>query len=85
MSSLGKEIKQARRDRGLTQQELAAQLQLKQQYLSRLEHDRVDVRVSLLRRLAAALQVPITQLLAEAPRGRRARACAQDTAHSSPT
>jgi transcriptional regulator with XRE-family HTH domain len=68
MASVGREIRKARIDRDMEQRELARILGMKQQYLSRIEHDQVDVRVSVLRRIAAALGVSVNQLLDEARR-----------------
>ena len=52
MSSLGREIQKARIDKGLKQKDLAAILHIPQQYISRIEGDKSDVRVSTLERIA---------------------------------
>ena len=67
MKTIGREIRKARIDKGLNQKELADRLGMKQQYLSRIEHDEIDVRASMLQKIAAALGVPVAQLLPDAP------------------
>ena len=63
MSTLGKEIKKARIDQGLKQKELQARTGLSQKYLSQIENDAVDPRVSVLKKIAQALQVSTDSLL----------------------
>jgi transcriptional regulator with XRE-family HTH domain len=63
MSTLGKEIKKARIDQGLKQKELQARTGLSQKYLSQIENDAVDPRVSVLKKIAQALQVSADSLL----------------------
>lgn len=65
MTTVGREIRKARIDKGINQKALAEQLNVKQQYLSRIEHDMVDLRVSLLQKIAHMLAVPVTRLLPE--------------------
>jgi transcriptional regulator with XRE-family HTH domain len=65
MATIGREIHKARIDKGMNQKELADRLGMKQQYLSRIERDQVDVRVSSLRKIAAILGVSVSQLLGE--------------------
>ena len=65
MTTVGREIRKARIDKGINQKALAEQLNVKQQYLSRIEHDMVDLRVSLLQKIAHMLAVPIARLLPE--------------------
>jgi transcriptional regulator with XRE-family HTH domain len=63
MSTLGKEIKKARIDQGLKQKELKERTGLSQKYLSQIENDAVDPRVSVLKKIAQALQVSTDSLL----------------------
>lgn len=66
MPSLGQQIKIARARKGWQQQQLAAEARLSQKYLSQIEHDHVDPRVSIIKRLAQALDVS-TDVLLELP------------------
>jgi transcriptional regulator with XRE-family HTH domain len=64
-SSLGERIAEARKTQGLTQRQLAAEIGMETMSISRIER---GVRQPPLRRLqaiAAALQVPVSQLLGE--------------------
>src|SRR5262245_44270500 len=63
MSTLGKEIKKARIEQGLKQKDLQALTGLSQKYLSEIENDVVDPRVSVLKKIAQALQVTTDSLL----------------------
>lgn len=65
MASFGREIRKARIDKNVRQRDLAEKLGMKQQYLSRIERDRVDVRLTVIRKIAAALGVSVHQLLDE--------------------
>src|SRR5262245_7553620 len=65
MTTVGREIRKARIDKGINQKALADQLNVKQQYLSRIEHDMVDLRISLLQKIAHILEVPVARLLPE--------------------
>ena len=63
MSTLGKEIKKARIEQGLKQKDLQVLTGLSQKYLSEIENDVVDPRVSVLKKIAQALQVSTDSLL----------------------
>ena len=63
MSTLGKEIKKARIEQGWKQKDLQARTGLSQKYLSQIENDAVDPRVSVLKKIARALQVSADGLL----------------------
>ena len=52
---IGEVLKQARIDRGLTQEELAVRLQTKKTAISRIENHAEDIRLSTLERYAKAL------------------------------
>ncbi|HEX5000529.1 MAG TPA: helix-turn-helix transcriptional regulator [Terriglobia bacterium] len=56
-----------RRQSGWTQQELAAEAGLTRPYLSRLEKGMVDPALSVLRQLAAALEIGVGQLVEDLP------------------
>jgi len=60
MDTLGKTIREIRRRKDWTQQELAARTGLDQSYLSRLEHDRhKNIAASSLARIATALEIDV--------------------------
>ena len=65
--SLGKEIKKARIDKGWKQQDLQVATGITQKYLSEVELDKVDPRVSIVQRIAQALGVSIATLVREEP------------------
>ena len=56
-------LRQIREDRGMTQEALAKKAGVSRAYLSRLEMGRHDPPLSRLRKLAAALKVPIERLV----------------------
>lgn len=63
MTTLGKEIRKARIDKSLLQKDLAKKLNLPQQYISKIESDKVDVRFSTLQRIANELGVKLSSLI----------------------
>lgn len=65
--SLGQRIAQARKDAGLTQQQLADAVEISQPMLGSYEIGRRRLPASLLQPLAKALKVSIEQLLGEPP------------------
>jgi transcriptional regulator with XRE-family HTH domain len=64
---IGDHLMAWRRQRGLTQFELAQRAHLSRPYVSNLEKGKVDPTLSSLRRLAGALDVPLAQLIEGAP------------------
>jgi len=62
MSTLGKEIRKARIDKGWKQKELVEASGLSQKYLSEIEADKVDPRWSIVKRIAIALAVSLDSL-----------------------
>lgn len=56
-------LRQIRRQRKMTQETLAMKADVSRAYLSRLEMGRHDPPLSLLRKLAKALRVPVARLL----------------------
>lgn len=69
MMSLGKEIRKARVDAGMNQKALADAAKLSQKYMSQIERDDADPRVSIVIRIARALGVTIDQLTREEVHG----------------
>ncbi|MBU3208499.1 helix-turn-helix domain-containing protein [Clostridium algidicarnis] len=51
-------IKEYRIKRGLTQKELACKIGISQNYLSQLENNRYDIKLSMLFKIAKELKVP---------------------------
>ncbi len=64
-------LRRWRRQRGLSQRELAERSGVGPAVIARVELGRVDPRLGTLARLAAALRVRVTDLLAERPSRRR--------------
>ena len=60
---LGMRIKQTRTRQGLSQTAVAKQARIARQYLYKLETGQADPTVTVLKRLAKALGVPVTELL----------------------
>ena len=67
MATLGGEIKKARIDKGWKQHDLQRATGLSQKYLSAIELDKVDPRVSIIWRIAQALGVGLDALVRQAP------------------
>jgi len=63
MTTLGKEIKKARIEKGLKQKDLQVLTGLSQKHLSQIENDAADPRASVLRKIALALGVSADTLL----------------------
>jgi len=63
--SIGSRIIQIRNQKGLTQRELGLRSGIASSYLSRIENRRLEPRPKTLRRIADALQVPISDLFQE--------------------
>src|SRR5262245_112504 len=63
--SLGKRIEDLRRKRGLTSRAVATGVQVTSSLISQIEHDKTSPSLDTLRRIAKALQVPLTYLLLE--------------------
>ncbi len=56
-------LKELRKERGMSQEELAARASISRTYLARLETARQDPTLSTLEKLAKALKVPVEKLL----------------------
>jgi transcriptional regulator with XRE-family HTH domain len=63
MTTLGKEIKKARIEKGLKQKDLQVLTGLSQKHLSQIENDAADPRATVLRKIALALGVSADILL----------------------
>ncbi|CAM4219298.1 helix-turn-helix domain-containing protein [Kerstersia similis] len=64
---IGEKIRKLRRERGLTQEELALELDTAASTVSRIENDERTPSLDMLTRLANSLQVGIGELFAGAP------------------
>jgi len=60
---MGKRIRRAREAKGMTQRALAEQADITRKYVVDLEAGRYDPTIGVLRKLAKALGVPVTELL----------------------
>lgn len=65
LRELGKRIAQRRKSLSMSQQTLAALATLDRTYLSTVEHGKQNVTISVIAKLAAALQMPLEELLIE--------------------
>jgi transcriptional regulator with XRE-family HTH domain len=63
MATLGQNIVKARIDKRMKQQDLWQKAGLSQRYLSAVENDKVDPRVSVVRRIARALGLTFNDLI----------------------
>ena len=63
--SIGTRIIQLRDQKGLTQQELSDRTGLAASYLSRIENRRLEPRPATLRKIATALEVPMSEIFQE--------------------
>jgi putative transcriptional regulator len=63
MATLGREIKKARAELGWQQKDLQVATGISQKYLSRVENDKVDPRLSMVLRIAHALGMDMNALL----------------------
>ena len=61
-SGLGRVIKQLRRQRGLTQDELAAKASLHRTYVSDVERGARNLSILSLHRISAALETPLSEI-----------------------
>ena len=59
---LGPRIRERRREVGITQADLARQIEISASYLNLIEHNKRDIGGTLLRKLADALDIPLDQL-----------------------
>jgi XRE family aerobic/anaerobic benzoate catabolism transcriptional regulator len=65
LAALGDRVREARARRGQSRKGLAADSGVSERYLAQLEAGQGNVSILLLRQIAAALEMPVTELLAE--------------------
>src|SRR5258706_9320020 len=65
LAALGDKLREARAKRGLSRRVLAADSGVSERYLAQLEGGQGNVSILLLRQIATALGLPLTELLAE--------------------
>ncbi len=68
---LGDELRQARLEANLTQEQLAFEAELDRTYISHLENGHKSPTVEVLFRIAAALGIPASEILARVERSQR--------------
>lgn len=61
--SIGKNIKNLRKEKGLTQAELGKRLNVTQQMIGQYENDKNSPQIDTLKRIAAALEVKVADLM----------------------
>jgi transcriptional regulator with XRE-family HTH domain len=74
--SIGTRIIQVRTQKNMSQRELSQRSGIASSYLSRIENRRLEPRPKTLRRIAAALGVPLSELFREGPAGQAVSRCA---------
>lgn len=70
---LGEELRKARSESGLTQEKLAFEADLDRTYISQLENDKKSPTLDALFRIADALGMPASELVARVERSRPGR------------
>jgi XRE family transcriptional regulator, aerobic/anaerobic benzoate catabolism transcriptional regulator len=68
LKTLGIRVRDARARHGMTRRMLARDSRISERYLAELESGRGNLSIVLLKRLAAAIDVPLTELIDEGPR-----------------
>lgn len=63
MASIGEKIRNARKDAGMTQTELAQKTSLSRSYIGDIEKDRYNPSIATLQAIAKATDVPVESLL----------------------
>lgn len=63
LKKIGNRIKEIRTEKGLSQQELAAELDYEKSNMSRLESGTTNPKIATLYRVAKALNIPLSELL----------------------
>lgn len=61
--TLGRKIKECRKKKGMTQEALAEALFTNKSTISEYENDKIDLKISVLREIAVALDTPVSYLL----------------------
>src|SRR5436189_2265266 len=67
LAALGERVREARARRGISRKLLARDSGVSERYLAQLEAGQGNVSILLLRQIAAALNIPLDELLAEDP------------------
>lgn len=62
--TLGRKIKECRKEKGMTQEALAEALFTNKSTISEYENDKIDIKISVLREIAGALDTPVSYLVA---------------------
>ena len=63
LKKLGLKIKQLRTDKGVSQNAFGLDIDMEKSNISRMEAGRVNPRIGTLKRVAAALSIPLPELL----------------------
>jgi len=63
LAALGKRIKDLRTEKGMSQQEFAAQLDYEKSNMSRMESGKVNLRIASLNKVAQVLGITLSELL----------------------
>ena len=71
--ALGEELRRARDEAGLSQDEVAARAKIDRSYLSQLENDKKSPTLDLLMRVCEAIGIKASTLVARVERGRAAK------------
>ena len=65
LAALGERVREARAQRGMSRKLLARDSEVSERYLAQLEAGQGNISILLLRQIASALDLPLTELLAE--------------------
>lgn len=71
---LGKELKKAREEAGLSQEKLGFEAEIDRSYVSMLETDKKSPTLDVLFRICDALKIPASELIARVEKTRGAKA-----------
>lgn len=63
--TIGKRIKECRQKKGMTQEALAEALLIKKSTVSEYENDKIDMKISVLKEVAKALETSVSYLVGE--------------------
>lgn len=69
--TLGRKIKECRKEKGMTQEALAEALFTNKSTISEYENDKIDIKISVLREIAGALDTPVSYLVASHETGQK--------------
>jgi len=70
---LGKELKKAREEAGLSQEKLGFEAEIDRSYVSLLEHDKKSPTIDVLFRICDALKIPASEFVARIEKTRGAK------------